>query len=126
MFVRVCCVISWEVHLFHHISDEEGRRLVDNEVFLFLQEELEGMASCLETFGLPTPDKQNRIQRIPKVIADEMFSKEQIEISNSKYEQLNIDQQEAFCTIMKAVHDNEHPQRLFFLNVPGGYGKTLH
>ena len=36
-----------------------------------------------------------------------------------------MDQQDAFCAIMKAVHDQNHPQRLFFLNAPGGYGKTF-
>ena len=36
-----------------------------------------------------------------------------------------MDQQNAFCAIMKAVHDENHPQCLFSLNVPGGYGKTF-
>ena len=55
------------------ISEEQQRTQVTNEVLLFLQEELEGMGTCLEKFGLPTPDIENRIQRIPKVIAEEMF-----------------------------------------------------
>ena len=38
---------------------------VDNEVFLLIQEELEDMGSSLEHYGLPTPNKDWRIKRIP-------------------------------------------------------------
>ena len=31
------------------------------------------MGTCLERFGLPTPDVQKGTQRIPKVISEEMF-----------------------------------------------------
>ena len=110
------------VHL--QVSDEECRNKVDNEVLLLLQEELEGMGLCLERFGLPTPDMQNRLQRILRVIAEEMFDTEnQKEISNSKYVQLNEDQHKAFCAIMQA-DDETHPKQ-FFLNALSGYGKTF-
>ena len=106
------------------MSEEQQRACVTNEVLIFLQEELEGMGTCLEKFGLPTPDIENRIQRIPKVIAEEMFDiNTQQEISSIKCAKLNMDQQDAFCTIMKAIHDENHPQHLFFLNAPGEYGK---
>ena len=91
-----------------YLSDEECRKCIDNEVLLL---ELEGKGSCLETFGLPTPDVQNRVQRIPKVIAEELFHVEtQREISNSECQKLNMDQQDAFCAILKAVHDENHQQ----------------
>ena len=107
-------------------SMEQIRECVDNEVLCQLQQELEGMGACLEQFGLPTPNTQNRIQRIPKVIQDEMFDVgKQKDISHHKCIRLNADQQEAFCTIMKAVHNENHPQKMFFLNAPGGYGKTF-
>ena len=32
------------------------------------------MGTCLEKFGLPTPDMHNRIQQVPKVIQEEMFN----------------------------------------------------
>ena len=54
-------------------SMEQIRECVDNEVLCHLQQELEGMGACLEQFGLPTPNTQNRIQRVPKVIQDKMF-----------------------------------------------------
>ena len=84
------------------------------------------MGTCLEKFGLPRPDLQNRIQRIPKVIQDEMFDVSvQRGISEIKCSHLNTDQHNAFCKIMKAVEDENHTERLFFLNAPGGYGKTF-
>ena len=109
-----------------HESTEDIRNQIDNEVLLLLQEELEAMQTCLEDFGLPTPDTQNRIKKIPQVIQDEMFHvDDQKKIGEMKCQHLNIDQQGAFHTIMKAVHDENHPNRMFFLNAPGGYGKTF-
>ena len=108
------------------VSTQDLRQYVDNEVLIMLQDELEGMGTCLEKFGLPTPDLQNRIQRIPKVIQDEMFDVSvQIGISEIKCSHLNTDQQNAFCKIMQAVEDENHTERLFFLNATGGYGTTL-
>ena len=49
------------------------RKCADNEVLMLLQEELEGMGACLEQSGLPIPDAQQRIHRIPKVIQEEIF-----------------------------------------------------
>ena len=114
------------MHAYVQLPENECRMHVDNEVLLQLQEELQGMGTCLEKFGLPTPDIQTRLKRIPRVIAKEMFDPgSQNEISNSKCERLNMDQQNAFCAIMKAVQNEIHPQRIFFLNAPGGYGKTF-
>ena len=93
------------------MSDEEWRICVENEVLLLLQEELEGMGTCLERFGLPSPDIKNKIQNVPRAIAEEMFDiVKQKEIINMKCEQLNMDQYDAFCVIMKAVQDRMHPQ----------------
>ena len=74
------------------------------EVLILLQEELEGMGTCLEKFGLPSPNMQNRIQIIPRVIQEEMYDAPlQKCISESKCKNLNPDQQNAFSTVMKAV-----------------------
>ena len=109
---------------FH--TEQDMRMCIDNEVLILLQEELEGMGTCLEKFGLPIPDMQNRIQRIPRVIQEEMFDAAlQKCMSETKCKSLNAAQQDAFCAIMKAVHDENHPDRMFFQNAPGGYGKTF-
>ena len=72
------------------VSTQNIRKGVDNEVLILLQEELEGMGTCLEKFGLPTPDTESRIQRIPRVIQEEMFDisvqKEISEIKCQKFE----------------------------------------
>ena len=89
-------------------------------------QELEGMGSSLEAFGLPSPDLRNRLSSIPKTIAEEMFCADsQKKISSVRCQQLNQDQQDAFCAIMNAIHDDTQLQRLFFINAPGGYGKTF-
>ena len=49
----------------------------------------------------------------------------QADIGRRKCEQLNTDQAHAFSTIMEAVNDDTHVNRLFFLNASGGYGKTF-
>ena len=38
---------------------------------------------------------------------------------------MNADQQNAFSIIMQAVHDEKCSEKMFFLNAPGGYGKTF-
>ena len=99
---------------------------MDNKVLMLLQEDLEGMGTCLEKFGLPTPDMQSRIQRVPKVIQEEMFDVGvQKSLSEIKCQKLNSDQQKSFCTVMKAVEEENHPERTFFLNGPGVCGKTF-
>ena len=65
--------IFWDVLSLTHILDTQTRLHANNEVLLLLQEELEGMGTCLEKFGLPTPNMENRVQTIPKVILEEMF-----------------------------------------------------
>ena len=46
-------------------------------------------------------------------------------ISEAKYKSLNEDQLNAFNLIMSAIQGENITPRLFFLNAPGGYGKTF-
>ena len=62
---------SMPVH--HCMSTAQKQACVANEVLFFLMQELEGMGSSLEAFGLPSPDLRNRVSSIPKTIAEEMF-----------------------------------------------------
>ena len=55
-----------QISLVTQVSRQDLKNNVDNEVLILLQEELEGMGSCLERFGLPSPDMQNR--NIPKLL----------------------------------------------------------
>ena len=52
-------------------------------------------------------------------------AEQQADTGRGKCEQLNTDQAHAFATIMAAINDDTHVNRLFFLNAPGGYGKTF-
>ena len=69
---------------------------------------------------------ENRVQTIPRVILEEMSDPEmQKENSSTKCNMFNQDQQNGFCAIMKAVSDDNHTERYFFINAPGGYGKMF-
>ena len=108
------------------VTADDLKKCVENEVLLLLQDELEAINTCLQDFGLPIQEKQGRHLMNPKVIQEEIFNIEiQQEISDIKQRSLNSSQQQAFSRIMKAVQDQNHPQRVFFLNAPGGYGKTF-
>ena len=95
-----------------------------NEILLCLQEELEGMDSSLELSGLPTSNMEFCVERVPKTISEMFCAENQADIGTRKCEQLNTDQAHAFAASMQAVTDDTHVNRLFFLNAPGGYGKT--
>ena len=118
--------ISQNFPLAHTMCNADKQKGVMNEVLLCLQEELEGMGSSLEVFGLPSPNLEFHVQRVSKTISEEMFCAEnQADIGRRKCEQLNTDQAHAFSAIMEAVNDDTHVNRLFFLNAPGSYGKTF-
>ena len=65
--------ISQNFPLAHTKCNADKQKGVMNEVLLCLQEELEGMGSSLEVFGLPSPNLEFRVQRVPKTISEEMF-----------------------------------------------------
>ena len=117
--------ISKHFLLAHTMCNAEKQRCVMNEVLLCLQEELEGMGSSLELFGLPSPNLEFHVERVPKTISEMFCTENQADIGRRKCEQLNTDQAHPFSAIMEAVNDNTHVNRLFFLNAPRGYGKTL-
>ena len=109
-----------------HTSRDDAVKKVENEVLLLLQDELEAMGKCLEMYNLPIPDKDMGIERVPRVIQEELFDVEyQKSISDRKFSSLNANQKNAFTIVMRAVNNPTHLQRIFFINAPGGYGKTF-
>ena len=110
-----------QLHVTHNFQKH-----IENEVLIQLQEEQEGVGLCWEKFGLPSPDMHSRVCRILRVIQEEIYDVNiQQSMSDMKCQHLNPDQQVSFSTIIKAVDDENYPQRMFFLNAPGGYGKTF-
>ena len=43
-----------QISLANQVSRQDLKYNVDNEVLILLQEEMEGMGSCLKKFGLPS------------------------------------------------------------------------
>ena len=103
-----------------HTSRDDAVKKVENEVLLLLQDELEAMGKCLEMYNLPIPDKDMGIERVPRVIQEELFNVEyQKSINDRKFSSLNADQKNAFTIVMRAVNNPTHLQRIFFINAPG-------
>ena len=42
------------------VAEDNLNKQVENEVLLLLQDDLEALNTCLQDFGLPVPEKQNR------------------------------------------------------------------
>ena len=60
------------------------------------------------------------------LIQDEMFDElEQEARAMQNIEKLNSQQSAAYQMILKAVIDSDEPRRVFFIDAPGGYGKTF-
>ena len=99
---------------------------VDNSVLLLLEIDLHEFGTCLENFGLPTPNKSAIIGDQPHAIQEEMFDvMEQEERTKQNLETLNCEQTLAYQMILKAITDGNEPKRLFFIDAPGGHGKTF-
>ena len=99
---------------------------VDNSVLLLLQTDLYELGTCLENFGLPTPQKSSIIHAQPHIVKDEIFDEmEQERKARHNLQTFNKEQTFAYQMILKAVLDSEESKRLFFINAPGGYGKTF-
>ena len=109
-----------------HINVTRLQEHVDNSVLILIQSELHELGTCLENFGLPTPSKSNIVDDQPRLIQDEMFDELEQEVrATQNIEKLNSQQTAAYQMILKAVIDSDEPRRVFFIDAPGGYGKTF-
>ena len=98
----------------------------ENSVLLLLQSELHELGTCLENFGLPCPQIENIGYEQPRVITDEIFDELDQEIKTMQnLATFNSEQTLAYQRILKAILDSDETQHLFFINAPGGYGKTF-
>jgi hypothetical protein len=91
----------------------------ENFALLEIQEVLRSNGKSCDDFGLPTP------QFVRQGTAEEFYNaqaeKEQSAMLMSSF---NDEQKAAFESIMNAVNDDTLPHRCFFLDGPGGSGKT--
>ena len=99
---------------------------VDNSILFLLQTDLHEFGTCLENFGLPAPEKSAIVHGQTHVVNDEIFDElEQERKTRHNLHTFNQEQTSAYQIILKAVLDSEESKRLFFINAPGGYGKTF-
>ena len=118
--------ILWKSSQLKFLNITSIQDHVDNSVLLLLQADLHELGTCLENFALPTPKKNSIIHDQPHVIKDEIFDKlEQERKTRHNLKTFNQEQTLAYQIILKAVLNSKEPMRLFFINAPGGYGKTF-
>ena len=98
----------------------------ENSVLSLLQDELFELGSCLELFNLPAPNPDSLQCTVPHLIQEEMFDCiEQNAKAKKNIASLNPEQGLVHKLILQCVVENEEKGKLFFINVPGGYGKTF-
>ena len=99
---------------------------LDNSLLVLLQNDLQELGTCLENFGLPSPNKSSIIEDQPHIIQDEMFDQLEQEIKTKQnLTTLNSEQTLAYQMILKAIMDSNEIKQIFFIDAPGGYGKTF-
>ncbi|XP_055918607.1 uncharacterized protein LOC129950708 [Eupeodes corollae] len=106
-----------------HIAQEQGSDYdVYNKGLIQIENKLlELNDKSLRDFGLPSPNRsQNVVDAIPCRIYD---VNELSEFVNSNVPKLVADQKIAYDAIIESVENNSG--QLFFLDVPGGTGKTF-
>ena len=85
--------------------------------------------ATLSDYGLPEPDRQNRINIMeqPKIIRNELKfdQKLEAEIANEKYSLMNKEQKKVFDTIINAVYAPKKKKNFFFIQASAGTGKTF-
>jgi len=114
---------KYKVHLYEDVSRHNGHtencRLCEDFALAEIQATLVIHGKTCSDFGLPDPIGRN--QPMQSFEFDALFEQ-------AKYiemvESFNAEQKSAFDTIVAAVHDERLQHRCFFLDGPGGSGKT--
>ena len=122
----MCEDILWKVSKMESIHLTKLSGHVDNSILLLLQNDPCELATSLDNFGMPTPNTDDIVYGYPCVMQDEIFEvSEQQTKSQRNIATFNLQQALAHQMILQSVLDSEYPQRLFFINAPGGYDKTF-
>jgi PIF1-like helicase len=131
LFAIICVYCSpsnpfqlWENHKTHFIEDFVNRGLnVDQAEFRALSEvecTLSANGKCLHDFNLKITNCNFEL-----LLDEGMSFVEARQRGDQLMNKLNPLQKSAFDKIMKALNDDNHSERLFFLDGPGGSGKTF-
>jgi hypothetical protein len=102
-----------------HIGHTDDCRDCENFALLEIQEVLKMNGKSCDDFGLPTP------HTVGQRTAEEFFNvRTEKEQSETMISSLNEEQMVAFEAIINAANNENLPHRCFFLDGPGGSGKT--
>ena len=97
---------------------------LDNLLLLLLQNDLQELGTCLENFGLPSPNKSSIIEDQPHIIQDEMFDQLEQEMKTKQnLTTLNSEQILAYQMILKAIMDSNEIKWIFLLMPQVDMGK---
>ena len=99
-----------------------------NSVLLDIQERLQQQGKSLADFpGMPIPRNIRNRYEEPRVIQDELdlCPGDESESVQDNVHLLNADQLRIYYAIMKCVEDHEVGAKVFFIDGPGGTGKTF-
>jgi ATP-dependent DNA helicase PIF1 len=139
LFVDICChcrltntQLLFNNNLQHLTEDYQrnghGEEVAKNLALKWIQDKIVQNGEKYEDFELPIPD----FQLIDRLISAEIEENDENVQRQKKLRgemmmaKLNVGQRAAFDQIMAAINDENSPQsRQFFLDGPGGTGKTF-
>ena len=119
----------WETHKENLAEDwtkDNGAEKAVNMVLFWLKSRLQLNGIELKSLGLPEPvDLKSDIENVGSPLVEELnFDKEeQKQLTIQKVEMMNQDQSNFFDMVLESI--NKETGTLFFLDAPGGTGKTF-
>ena len=112
---------------YYRQPDANYNDAIYNRALIEIENKINSLGGkSMEDYELPTPNRrQQDAENIPRLIQQELnYDTDSLEnFVNANGRKLNIDQAEAFTKIMRSVQN--HSGHLYFLDAPGGTGKTF-
>ena len=116
----------WNTHKEQLAADwlrDTNKEKAENKVLLWLRNNLASHDITLKQLGIPEPVEE--VKSLPRLIEQELaFDKDkEIDKAINAVEKMNVEQKTFFDAVIKAI--NNKNGSLFFLDAPGGTGKTF-
>ena len=111
----------------------QDQQLSDNDIDIIVAKTLIAIEKyllpyekSLSDYSIPSPDYSlvENAKKNDLITQESNYNSDELEELLAKESLLNVDQNNIYNTIINAL-DNETEQKLFFVDGPGGYGKTF-